>query len=214
MSSPDETRSRIARDLRPVRPLWPPSRRALVLLPIALVTIVAVPALHFFRSDFAELGFLRAWGLSFVEAAGGLAVVALALQESIPGRALSLPAIVATFVAGLVTPFVILSVTAKSYAIGAPPGLEWSDGVTCFRVSLSSAVPALLAAAFLAARAFPLRPGLAGALYGLGCGLIADAGMRLFCEFTVPSHVITAHGGAIVAAIAGGCVLAQVVGRR
>ena len=209
MSSPGETRSRIARDLRPVRPLWPPSRRVLGLVPIALVTLVAVPALHFYRSDLAALGIWRTWGLSLVESLAGLAVVALALQESIPGRALSVPAIVTTFLLGLATPFLILSVTAKSYTIGAPPGLEWSDGAACFRISVSSALPALLATAWLVARAFPLRPGIAGALYGLGCGLVADAGMRLFCEFTVPSHFVPAHGGAIVAAIAAGCVLAQ-----
>ena len=44
-------------------------------------------------------------------------------------------------------------------------------------------MPALIVAALLAARAFPLRPGVAGALYGLGCGLIADAGLRLYCEY-------------------------------
>ena len=47
-------------------------------------------------------------------------------------------------------------------------------------------MPALIVAALLAARAFPLRPGVAGALYGLGCGLIADAGLRLYCEYTAP----------------------------
>jgi hypothetical protein len=209
----DETRSRIACDLRAVRPLWPPARRVLVIVPIAVATLVLVPVLHFFRSDLAELGFFRAWGLSLVESLAGVAVVLLALMESIPGRTLSSRVLTAAFVAGLATPFVILGMTARTFSIGAPPGAEWSDAVYCFRTSALSAVPALLAAAILVARAFPLRPGIAGALYGLGCGVIADAGLRLFCEFTVPSHVVAAHGGAIVAAVAGGCVLAQVVGR-
>ena len=30
---------------------------------------------------------------------------------------------------------------------------------------------------------FPLRPRLAGALYGVGAGLMSDAGWRLFCHF-------------------------------
>jgi hypothetical protein len=54
---------------------------------------------------------------------------------------------------------------------------------------------------------------LAGALYGLGCGLIADAGLRLFCDYTVPSHVLLAHGGAIVAAMAVGAVVSTVIPR-
>src|SRR5262245_12149173 len=111
MSSADETREKVARDLRPVRPLWPPSRRVLGLVPIALLTIIAVPVLHFFRSDLAELGFFRAWGLSLVESLAGLVIIALALRESIPGRALSLATIVTTFVVGLATPFAILAVT-------------------------------------------------------------------------------------------------------
>ena len=42
-------------------------------------------------------------------------------------------------------------------------------------------------------RAFPLRPRIAGALYGLGAGLMADAGWRLFCHFSNPAHVFGAH---------------------
>ena len=80
-------------------------------------------------------------------------------------------------------------------------------------MSAISAIPALVAAAFLAARALPLRPALAGALYGLGCGLIADAGLRLFCEYTVPSHVVFGHGGAIVGAMAFGAIVAKIIRR-
>lgn len=213
MSSPDETRSTIARDLRPVRPLSSPARRALRVAPIALLTLVAVPGLHFFRPDLAALGVGKAWGLSLLESAGGMFVVMLALRESIPGRSLSGGALAATFVAGLATPFVLLALTATNFTTGSAPGTEWQFGVFCFRTSTIAAIPALVAAAVLVARAFPLRPGVAGALYGLGCGLVADAGLRLFCEFTVPSHVAAAHGGAVVAAIAGGAVVAQVVGR-
>jgi hypothetical protein len=44
--------------------------------------------------------------------------------------------------------------------------------------------------------------------------LIADAGLRLFCEYTVPTHVLFGHGGGIVAAIVVGAVVAKVVQRR
>jgi hypothetical protein len=48
----------------------------------------------------------------------------------------------------------------------------------------------------------------------LGCGLIADAGLRLFCEYTVPGHVLLGHGGAIVAVMAVGAVVAKIIPRR
>jgi len=57
---------------------------------------------------------------------------------------------------------------------------------------------------WLAARAFPLRPRLAGALYGIGAGLMADAGWRLFCHFSGPAHVLGAHTlGVIVTGLLG-----------
>jgi hypothetical protein len=61
-----------------------------------------------------------------------------------------------------------------------------------------------IALILLVARAFPLRPRLAGALYGIGAGLIADAGWRLFCHFSDPVHVFGAHtlGIAVVVLIA------------
>lgn len=214
MSKADETRAAITRDLRPVRPLWSPARRALLIAPLALATLVAIPSFYFFRSDLAALGFFRAWGLSLLESFIGLVVVSLALVESIPGRTLSSRALAATFLVGLATPLVLVAINAESFSIGGPPGSGWSDGVACFRTSALGAVPALLVAAVLVARAFPLRPGIAGALYGLGCGVIADAGLRLFCDFTVPSHVLGAHGGAVAAALACGCLLAQLTTPR
>ena len=87
-----------------------------------------------------------------------------------------------TFAAGLAIPFVLLAVTASAFNVGPDPGRALQEGIGCFRVSAVSAIPALIAAAFLAARALPTRPAVAGALYGLGCGLVADAGLRLFCR--------------------------------
>ena len=68
----------------------------------------------------------------------------------------------------------------------------------CLTGTIVSALPALAVAGWLAARAFPLRPRLAGALYGVGAGLMADAGWRLFCHFSHPAHVFGAHTLGIV----------------
>jgi len=212
VSAPEELREKIARDLKPTRPLRPPYVRALVLIPLAVAIVLSVPGLRFFRSDMQAIGFIKAWGFSFGQALGGLVIVGVALRESIPGRGLSRRAIVATIVVGLAIPFVLLGVTTSAWGVGPAPGHDLEEGIGCFRVSAISAIPALIAAAFLAARALPLRPALAGALYGLGCGLIADAGMRLFCEHSVLSHVVFGHGGAIVGAMALGAVISKVIG--
>jgi len=211
---PPSLRNAIKRDLRPTRPLRSPSVRALVLIPLAVAIVLAVPGLHVFRSDMGAIGFVKAWGYSFGQALAGLVIVAVALRESIPGRGLSHGAIAATIAVGLAIPAALLTLTASTFDIGPEPGGALAEGAACFRVSAISAVPALIAAAILAGRAFPVRPAIAGALYGLGCGLIADAGLRLYCEYTVPQHVLLAHGGAILGAMVVGAVVAKVVARR
>jgi hypothetical protein len=211
MSAPQDLRDQIARDLKPTRPLRPPYVRALILIPLAVAIVLSVPGLRFFRSDMQAIGFIKAWGFSFGQALAGLLIVGAALRESIPGRGLSKSRILAIFAIGLALPFILLVATASA-ADGPAPGRAFEEGVGCFRVSAISAIPALLAAAWLAARAFPMRPALAGALYGLGCGLVADAGLRLFCDYTAPSHVLFGHGGAIVGAMALGAVISKVIG--
>jgi hypothetical protein len=210
MTAPRDLREAIARDLRPVKPLRSPSIRALVLVPLAAAIVFAVPALHFFRSDMRALGLLRGWGLSYAQAVAGIFIVALALRESIPGRALSRAVLGWAIAAGLALPAIVLMLTSSTFDLGPAPGLALEEGIGCFRASAGASVLPLIAAALLVARAFPLRPGVAGALYGLGCGLIADAGLRLFCEYTAPPHVAFAHGGAILGAMFAGVVMARI----
>jgi hypothetical protein len=210
VSAPDDLRAAIARDLKPVKPLRSPFVRALALVPLAAAIVFAVPALHFFRSDIGALGFVRAWGFSYAQAVAGIVIVAAALRESIPGRVLSRTALAWTIAGGLVIPAVVLVLTASTFDIGPAPGRALMEGLGCFRASSAAAVPALILAALLAARAFPLRPGVAGALYGLGCGLIADAGLRLFCDYSEPQHVVFAHGGAVLGAMFAGVLMAWI----
>ena len=211
---PPALRDFVKRDLRPTRPLMSPFVRALVLTPLAFAIVLGVPQMHFFRSDMAAIGFLKAWGFSFGQALAGLVIVAAALRESIPGRSLSRAAIAGTIAAGLAVPSALFVLTASTFDTGPAPGAALQEGAVCFRVSALSAVPALIGAAFLVWRALAMRPAVAGALYGLGCGLVADAGLRLYCEYTVPQHVLVAHGGAILGAmLLGGCV-AVIIARR
>lgn len=91
-----------------------------------------------------------------------------ALRESVPGRALSTPALSRGLAGRLALPVLVYRLTAG--AVGLPEGSGWTIGLICFRTSAAAAVPALIGAAILVARAFPLRPGIAGALYGWAAG--------------------------------------------
>jgi hypothetical protein len=212
-SAKADVRAAVERDLRPVRPLWPPSRRALALLPLAIVIVVGIPVLNDFRTDLGTLGFFRGWGLSILESLAGLGVVALGLREAVPGRALKISALVLASIVGLALPLVVLRVTADNFTVGPKSWSEWRYGMVCFRTSALAAVPVLAASAFLTRRAFALRPVAAGILWGLGCGLIADAGLRLYCEFTTMPHVLLEHFGAVVVSMLAGAVIAGVVAK-
>jgi hypothetical protein len=202
-----DLRAVVARDLRPVRPLWPPSRRALTLAPLAVAIVVGVPAINFFRSDLAALGVVKAWGLSVIESAAGLVIIALGLREAVPGRALRRRALVIAALAGLALPLVIYRVTTDTFSVGPRTWAQWRFGMVCFRTSVLAAAPVLLASAFLTKRAFALRRVATGILWGLGCGLIADAGLRLYCEFTTLPHMLLEHFSAVVASMLLGVVI-------
>jgi hypothetical protein len=211
---PRDLRDAIARDLKPARPLAAPAIRALALVPLALGIVVAVPVMQFFRSDMTAIGFVRAWGFSIAQALAGVAIVAAALRESIPGRALSRAAVVWMVAGGLAIPATLLLSTAASFDLGPDRGRGLAEGAMCFRTAATAAIPPLVFVAVLIARAFPLRPSVAGALYGLGCGLIADAGLRLYCEYTALSHVVFGHGGAILGAMLVGVVVTWISAPR
>jgi len=205
-----DLRAIVERDLRPVRPLWPPSRRALALLPLALAVMIGVPLVNYFRTDLAALGYFKSWGLSVIESLAGLAIIALGLREAVPGRELRARALLIASAVGLVLPLVIYRLTTETFSVGPRTWSQWQFGMACFRTSVLAAVPVLMASAFLTKRAFPLRRVATGILWGLGCGLIADAGLRLYCEFTTLPHMVLEHFSAVVASMLIGVVLTGV----
>jgi hypothetical protein len=212
MNAPPDLRAAIERDLKPARPLAAPGRRALALVPIAVAIVIGVPALYAFRPDLSIIGFVRAWGFSIGQAAAGCTIVAAALRESIPGRTLSRKALAATIAVGIALPAAVLLLTTSSFDVGPADHAAW-EGFVCFRTSALAALPALVFASALAARAFPVRPAAAGALYGLGAGLMSDAGLRLYCDYSVVTHVVFSHMGAVVGVTLAGAALASIVQR-
>jgi hypothetical protein len=208
----DTLRSRIAADLSPVRPIASPLQRTLAVVPFALLLLTAAPLVFSFR-DLTPLGFAWSWGASVVQMMAGLAVIAMALQQAIPGREWSARAL-ATAVISVVVLFTV--VTLESWA-ASPVGLSrgwWTIGAICAVSSAISALPVVVVAGVLVLRAYPLHPVATGAIAGFGAGLIADAGWRLFCHYSEPGHVLTAHFGGVLLAAAIGAMLMRVLWRR
>ena len=54
---------------------------------------------------------------------------------------------------------------------------------------------------------------MTGALCGLGVGMMADAGLRLFCRDGAIAHIVVAHGGASILVVALGALGASVFER-
>jgi len=214
VSAPSGLRDLIARDLAPKRPLAPPALRALALVPVAAAIVAAVPALHELRPDLPSIGVVRALGFAIVQAIAGVAIVAAALRESVPGRQWPAAQAVAIVAGGMLMALLLPGLAAQAFDVAPRPAGASAVGVACFRTSALAALPALAASAVLSARAWPLRPAVAGALYGLGAGLIADAGLRLWCEFSAPAHVLIAHVGAVAVSTLLGAAVSVIAGAR
>jgi hypothetical protein len=208
---PHELRARLSADYAPVKVLPPPFARMLWLVPLAMLAVSAAPIVFDVR-DSARLGWLGLWGASSLQVVIGLALVVAALREAVPGRGWS-GRLIALWIA---VPLVVVTAVTINSWVASPVLLRrdwWQIGLTCFGSAAASALPIVAMASVLAARAYATRPALAGALLGLGAGVIADAGWRLFCHFSEPAHVLSAHLGAVLMSMLIGALLATAVCR-
>jgi hypothetical protein len=206
---PAALRAAVARDLRPVRPLARPLARLVWVVPVAIAVVAATVAVFGVRRDAPQLGMALTWIASGLQLVLGLTLVAAALRESVPGTTLSRRAIGLALGTGII---VTGTVTFMTWMVSptriAPEFVRYVWSV-CVAGTIAAALPVLAVSGWLAARAFPLRPRIAGALYGLGAGLVADAGWRLFCHFSDPVHVLGAHTLAVAIVVAVAALTAQ-----
>lgn len=205
---PRALRARLLADYVPVKPLAAPMARALWMLPIAVITLLAAQFVFELRVDAPRLGWSGTWGLSTAQVVLGLIVVTAALREAVPGRSWGRAA-TALWIGVPIA--VVVAITWASWEV-SPVHLRggwYFVGGLCIAGSVVSALPAVAMASVLAARAYPLRPAMSGALLGLGAGLMADAGWRLFCHFSEPAHVLSAHLGGVLVAMCLGSVMAR-----
>jgi hypothetical protein len=210
---PKPLRDEVARSLAPVRPLGAPLKRAALFLPLGAAIMVLVLLVRGLRWDAEAVGVARLWGGSMLQLVGAVLVLAAAFAESIPGRLSSasrqaLRALLAlSFVIGL---------TALTFQVSpthVPPGLAAAYFRVCTRQPFLLGLLPLAVAVALLLRGLPARPGIAGALAGLGAGLVSDAGWRLFCEVADPAHVLATHAAAILALTAVGTAVVTLVER-
>lgn len=210
---PIDVRAEIARTLRPVSPLASPGRRALVFLALGLLWLVVVPLAYGVRDDAPVLGVSRLWLLSILQLGAAGLLFRHALAEAIPGR-LSDPRGVALW-AGLGAAL-MLAITALTFLTSpthVPHLREARYLYTCSTRTFALGLPALLVAGWLLRRGLTTRPVIAGALAGLGSGLLADSSWRIYCEVSDPHHVLTAHAAGIVALCAAGALAGFLVRR-
>ncbi len=201
---PDWLRRAVAADIRPVRPLASPARRAIAVGAWAPIAAALVLALLGARADLPVRGWAGTLAPAALEVAAGLALVALALAETVPARGAARVHVLAAL--GLAA---LAFVGQAAWTRGASPGVAVPDpllshGPHCFALQVAVGVPALALVALMVARAAPLRAAWAGFVGGAGAGLVAEGVYHLHCPITDLRHVLIWHGAAIAAlALAG-----------
>ena len=208
---PHALRSAVEADLRPVRPLATPGRRALALAPLGIALLIGMPAFWVWARHITTLAPWPLWSLSPLETVAGLVVLAAAFREAVPGRELSRIAL-AILIGIAWAGFLVINL-ASSVAVDVQSAtvIRWIG--ECVAMTATFSVPALAIPAWLVSRALPNRPALTGALCGLGVGLMSDAGLRALCWNGEHVHVLVAHGGAIAMLMALGAASAVAVER-
>lgn len=202
----------IKSDLRPVRPLLTPSRRALRLLPLGIAVLIGMPMFWTWRAQLTALAPWPYWLLSALEVGLSLLILAASFRESIPGRELPAKRIVALLCIAFVT-FVLVNPAMPASTAQVPSDLLTRWIGECIVRATTFSIPALVLPVLLVSRGLPNRPALMGALCGLGVGFMGDAGLRLLCWDGDHAHVLLAHGGAIAILVALGALCAVLVER-
>jgi len=196
VSMPEGLRQALAADMEPVRPLAAPWLRVLWAVPLAIVMAAATLIYFGMRPDFQGLDDVLTWVPVLMQVALGLAVLLLALHETVPGMRVARSVVFGVCVAALAVHLAANIVLWLRDPMGYGDFLSSFWG--CFRYEVLLGVPFLALVTYLAAKALPVRPQVIGALAGIGAGVISDASWRMVCYVSVPAHFLTAHLGGIV----------------
>jgi hypothetical protein len=222
---PEALMRAIAQDLKPVRPSPQPLHLALRMLPLALLASSMILLAIGPRQDSAILGPLLTWGASAAQFVLAIALVWIAAHEGIPaGRLPRQMVYSAAIAASLIVIFVTLVTFTTSPAnatLRVPPRinefLRESPWITAFACGMGSTLAGGILVVFFGwvfRNSLATRPTIAGALYGAGAGFAINAGWRIACPFSTPSHALGAHGAGIIATVILGALIGRFLGSR
>ncbi len=170
-------------DLRPVRRLPSPARRAAAWMLVAILYVLGTSMALGLRADIAETlakpRFLIESGALLV-VAGGAAL--WAFHRSIPGRT----AVLCKLVVGL-------AAVAWFASVRSHPVADTSSGWACVvRLTILGALPAVVAIRLLQ-RSNPLEPALVYRIGAVAAGALALIGTRLICSKDGTEHLLLWH---------------------
>lgn len=159
------------------------------------------------RDGWAALGAATplSWACSFLQWSAALALLWLALRESIPGLGFGPARAALALAAGMALQLGVDLALAEG---GPVAGRALAAGLQCAKGEGAIGLPHLAFAAFLALQALPVRAIWSGALAGGAAGLLADALWHLLCPRLDLAHLLTWHLGsslalAVLGALAG-----------
>ena len=194
----ERIRAEVSRDLSSVTPLKPAWSRALLVIPIALITLAVVLTVYGLRGDADKLGFWSLWSPVLLMMGVAYFVVMMVLRNRTPGEEMS-----SAF-------WIVAPVLAVAMQIGTnfftftfspivPDGIGWQQEAVCFgRISLFG-IPTLVVVFWLLSRGLPLRPRIVGFMSGLGAAILSESIYRLYCGVSHPGHTLPWHTGALLA---------------
>ncbi len=209
---PDALRRAVAADIEPVKPLPPPWVRILWAGPLAAVMAVGTLVYFELGSDLQGAGLAMSWLPMVLQITLGLAVLAIALQETIPGMRVARPVVYGVCLTALALHLAVNIIMWLRDPMGYEDFLVSWWG--CIRYEILLGVPFLAIVTYMAGRALPIRPRYVGLLAGFGGGVIADASWRMVCPVSVPMHFLTAHLGGVLILGATGYLFGAFLERR
>ncbi len=200
----------------PVRPLRSPLERAILLAVLSLGIGAIALAATSLRADLDQVSWAVAYGPALFELLAGAGLFWLAMRWSVPGSGARYDrssVVLATAVglalaAALAAPHLVPEDHTAVCAGGA-----LGAGLSCTGWQLVIAIPVFLVSLAFILRGAAVSSTLAGALAGLGAGLLSDAAVHLHCPSVDPSHTVTWHLGAVALLTALGALIGRLLPR-
>src|ERR1044072_7291593 len=119
----------------------------------------------------------------------------VSFREAVPGMNLSRRVLAATFATAAAVVLAVALATSHTPPTVRPPGVWLRYAWECWGMSMISGLPVFAIAAWLVARTHPTRPALAGALCGLGVGVVAGSPLPPLFRGFPPAPRFPSPGG-------------------